>query len=261
MRPRSASRRPRRRRPGPTRPRSSSTTSRTPSSPSERSVACWLCSGSRSSTGCAGALQRAVDGGDRRLERLRDLPGREAEHLAKDQHRALVGRQVLKRGDERELHGLALLVAGLGRGVAVLEAERLVRVRLDPDRLDQRARRARREDRSAARSRSGAPASAGARSRRGRRWSRSGRATSAASFGPRIRSARATRGAARPGARPRRREPSRASGSSGPGARERCGSTRLPNASSSPPRAASSSSRSLRVACRRRSSSSIRVDG
>ena len=33
---------------------------------------------------------------------------------------------------------LALLVAGLGRGVAVLEAERLVRVGLDPDRLDQR---------------------------------------------------------------------------------------------------------------------------
>ena len=48
-RPRSASRPPPRCRRGPTRRHSSCTTSRMPSSPSERRVACWLCSGSRSS--------------------------------------------------------------------------------------------------------------------------------------------------------------------------------------------------------------------
>ena len=40
-------------------------------------------------------------------------------------------------GDEGELDALALLVARLGRGVALPDAERLVRVGLDPDRLDQ----------------------------------------------------------------------------------------------------------------------------
>ncbi len=71
-------------------------------------------------------------------QRLGDLLGREAEHLAQDQHRALGGRQVLERGDERELDALAPLVAGLGRGEAVLDAQDLVRVGLDPDRLDER---------------------------------------------------------------------------------------------------------------------------
>ena len=42
------------------------------------------------------------------------------------------------RGDERELDALALLVGGLRRRVAVLHADHLVRVGLDPDRLDQR---------------------------------------------------------------------------------------------------------------------------
>ena len=71
----------------------------------------------------AGALQGAVHRGDGRLERLGDLAGREAEHLAQDQHGALVGRQVLERRDERQLDALALLVARLGRGKAVLEAQ------------------------------------------------------------------------------------------------------------------------------------------
>ena len=39
------------------------------------------------------------------------------EHLAEDQHGALVGRQELKRGDEGELDRLALLVAGIRRRV------------------------------------------------------------------------------------------------------------------------------------------------
>jgi hypothetical protein len=49
---------------------------------------------------------------------------------------------VLQRGDKRELDALALLVARLGRGIAVLEPEVLLRVRLDPDRVDERRARA-----------------------------------------------------------------------------------------------------------------------
>src|ERR687898_2481769 len=69
------------------------------------------------------ALQGAVRRRDGRVERLRSLLRREAEHVAEDQHGALRGRQMLKRGDEGELDALALLVAGLGRRVPVLEAE------------------------------------------------------------------------------------------------------------------------------------------
>ena len=107
-------------------------------SPSERRVACWLRSGRRSSTDLAGALQGAVDGGDRGLERLPHLLGGEAEHLAQDQDRALARRQLLHRGDEGELDRLALLVAGVRRGVAVLDLQRLVRVGLEPDLLGDR---------------------------------------------------------------------------------------------------------------------------
>ena len=61
------------------------------------------------------ALQRAVD----RRQLVSSISaaslGRVAEHLAQDQRRALVGRQVLERGDERQLDALALLVAGLRR--------------------------------------------------------------------------------------------------------------------------------------------------
>jgi hypothetical protein len=85
-----------------------------------------------------GPLQRAVHGGDARVERLRRLLRREAEHLAQDERRALVRGEVLERGDERQLHALAQLVAGLGRGVAVLEAEPLIREGLHPGRLDRR---------------------------------------------------------------------------------------------------------------------------
>ena len=163
--------------------------------------------------------------GDGRLERLRHLARGEAEHLAQDQHRALVRRQVLKRGDEGELDALALLVARLGRGVAVLERRALVGVGLDPGRLDQRPPGP--SCGSAAGCVDGARAWAAARSRRGRCWWRSCRARSAASCGPRSAAARATPAASPPAARPRRRAPSRASGSSGRGARRGSGSTRL----------------------------------
>ena len=82
--------------------------------------------------GSAGALEGAVHRGIRRPERLGHLRGGEGEHLPQDQHRALTRWQMLERGDERELHGLALLVPGLRDGVSVLELELLVGVRIDP---------------------------------------------------------------------------------------------------------------------------------
>jgi hypothetical protein len=48
---------------------------------------------------------------------------------------------VLEGGDEGQLHALAPLVAGLGGGQPVLQAEALVGVGLQPDRLDQRLAR------------------------------------------------------------------------------------------------------------------------
>ena len=80
------------------------------------------------------ALERAVDRGGRRVERVGDLGAREAEDVAQDQHRALPRRQVLQRGDERELDALALLVARLGPGDGGVEPELRVGVGLDPHR-------------------------------------------------------------------------------------------------------------------------------
>ena len=88
--------------------------------------------------GLAGALQGAVDRSDRRLQRLRHPSGREAEHLAQKEDGALRGREVLERRDERELNRLALLVARLGRRVAVQRRERRIREGIQPGRLDER---------------------------------------------------------------------------------------------------------------------------
>ena len=54
-----------------------------------------------------GPLQRAVHRRDGRLEQLRDLFGLPAQDLAQDQHGALLRRQVLERGDERQPDGFA----------------------------------------------------------------------------------------------------------------------------------------------------------
>src|ERR671923_536900 len=69
------------------------------------------------------ALQRAVDRWRARLEHLGRLARRETEHVAQDEHRALARRQMLERRDERELDALALLIAGVEAGQAVLETE------------------------------------------------------------------------------------------------------------------------------------------
>ena len=118
-----------------------------------------------------------------------------------------VRRQVLERGDERELHALALLVARLGRGEPVLDAEQLVGVRLDPDRsISGCARAAVRVgsrpvvDRQHALR---APLDLVQAGVRGDRVE----PRAAASCGPRSGRARATRPARPPGARPRRRAP------------------------------------------------------
>ena len=86
--------------------------------------------------GLASTLQGAVHRRNRGLQQLRHLPGREAEHLAQNQDRPLRRRQMLERSDEGKLEGLALLVASVGRRVTSVEL--LVRIRLDPNRLDER---------------------------------------------------------------------------------------------------------------------------
>jgi hypothetical protein len=71
------------------------------------------------------------------VERLGDLAGGEAEHVAEDQCGALCGWKVLDSHDERQLDALALLVAGLRRGEPLLEAQLLIRVGLHPNGFDQ----------------------------------------------------------------------------------------------------------------------------
>src|SRR5215204_5411440 len=87
--------------------------------------------------GLVGALQGAVDGGRRHLQRPGRLARREPEHVAEDEHGALARRQVLERRDKGELDALALLVTRLRTGESVLEAEPLVGIGLEPDRFDQ----------------------------------------------------------------------------------------------------------------------------
>ena len=195
----------------------------------------------------ARALQRAVHGRDRRAERLGDLAGGEAEHLAHDQHRTLPRRQQLQGGDERQLDALALLVARRGRQRAVGEPELHVGVRLEPDGLGERWLVVVPVAGGPIAHRAGA-APAGAPARSGTRWSRSGTARRAASCAPRTPAARARRAGARLAARPRRREPSRACGSSGRGAP--CGVARAGGGTH--PRRPSGRSRAARAARRSR---------
>ena len=64
--------------------------------------------------GRAGPLQRAVHGRDRGVQRRCRLACRPAQHVARDQRRALARRQDLQRGEERELDGLARHDDGIG---------------------------------------------------------------------------------------------------------------------------------------------------
>ena len=62
-------------------------------------------------------LQRAIDGGDRVVEHLRDLARRPAEHVAEQQHRPLLRRQQLHRRDEGQFDPFACLDRGFRPGV------------------------------------------------------------------------------------------------------------------------------------------------
>ena len=84
--------------------------SRSARSPSVRRFACWLRAGTRSSTAARARCRALLTEATWCPASARSL-AREAEHLAQDQHGALVGRQVLQRGDEGQLDALALLVA------------------------------------------------------------------------------------------------------------------------------------------------------
>ena len=101
-----------------------STRSRSPSSPSARKFACWVRSGTRSAT-AARARCRALFTEATLVESISaDLERAETQHLAQDQHRPLVGREVLERGDEGELDTLELLVAASGAARPGAEPDR-----------------------------------------------------------------------------------------------------------------------------------------
>ena len=124
-----------------------------------------------------GALERGVDRGGRGVERLGDLGGRPAEHVAQDQHGALAGRQVLQGGDEREPDRVAL---GDHR------PRRPGPARATGSRGRPRGRRRRGE--SEVPRPVGSGRRAGPRGWSGRRWWRSGRARCGPRSGPRSRS-------------------------------------------------------------------------
>src|SRR5437588_7997911 len=104
--------------------------SRSPSSPSDRRVACWLCSGTRSSIAararCIALFTDATLVSSISAVSFAEKP----ENLAEDQHGTLVRRKVLERGDEGELDALATLVARVRRGQTVLDTEHLVGIGL-----------------------------------------------------------------------------------------------------------------------------------
>ena len=104
------------------------------------------------------------------------------------------------------------------RGIGVGGQRERVGDRLDPVRRAAR-RRARRRRCRPGRSSIGRARRALGRARRGRRWSRCGRATCAATSGPRTGRGSSTRAPSSPAPRRRRRRPSRACGSSGRSAR------------------------------------------
>ena len=85
--------------------------------------------------GCPGSLQGAVERRDAQPQHLRRVRSGEAEDVAQHQRRPLSPRQVLQQRDERQVHRLARLVAGLGPGVV---RGRSRRVGLEPRNLFQR---------------------------------------------------------------------------------------------------------------------------
>jgi hypothetical protein len=112
-----------------------STRFRTRASPRERTVACWLRFGRRLSEALRARWSALFTEATVVARNHRDLLGGKAEDISQDEHRALLGRQLLQRCDERQLYGLAPLVAGIGRAGPVLDSQPLIGVGLDPDRV------------------------------------------------------------------------------------------------------------------------------
>ena len=161
------------------------------------------------------AAQQAVDRRRAGLEHLGDLGGAVAEHVAQDEHRTLLRREVLQADDEGQCDRLPGLVARLRPGSRVGDPlEEHVGVGLEPDRLVPARRLGQRARRPPRRGGAGSPAG-----HRASGWSRSGRATRAPTRAPRTARGRATRRAASPGAGPRRPGSSRRSGRCAAGAR------------------------------------------
>jgi hypothetical protein len=71
------------------------------------------------------------------LQHLRGFGGPKAEHVAEDQHRALARWELLEPRDEGEADPLSCRITGIGLlGTLEHSPEELVRIRLEPDRLD-----------------------------------------------------------------------------------------------------------------------------
>ena len=99
-------------------------------------MACWLSSGSLSATVLRARCSRLLTAGTLVSSASATSRAEKPEHLAQEQHGALRRRQVLDGCDEGELNALALFVARVRRGKALVR--RLARVGLDPDRLRER---------------------------------------------------------------------------------------------------------------------------
>ncbi len=161
-------------------------------------------------------LERAVGGGSRGLHGCRRLEGRQAEHVAQQQHRPLPRRQLLKGRDECQPHRLARLVARLRARMRIaheLESARpdTVRPRRQPPparRAGQRRPPGRVPPAAFAGRASDAPGIGGRRS-----W-RSGRANREPNRDPGMPLVPATRAGGPPGRRPRPRGRSPIGGSS-----------------------------------------------
>jgi hypothetical protein len=89
--------------------------------------------------GRAGPLQRAVDRGHRCRKQTGSLLRAEAQHLAQYQGGALLGAQVLQRGDEGQFDAFVLFVTGFRGRAPGRKSDGLIGVGLEPDRFDDRS--------------------------------------------------------------------------------------------------------------------------
>ena len=165
----------------------------------------------------AGPLQGAVDRRDAGAEQLGDLGRRPLQHLAQDQHGALVGRQrcsVATKASRIDSRSSAISAGSPPAGTTRASGTGCSQATSGSG-----GRAADRRPAAPAPCPSAAPAAGGRRACRSRRWWRSCRARTAATTAPRTARRPSRRAPACPAPRPRPRTPSRASGSSSRSAR------------------------------------------